>query len=87
MTPVDRDRALLVTERLWLSPLDRLWEPVIDAAVPVLRDLAVIPQDADEQSEAILIQVSTEKFWEQCLQIALESAFKDGGCQPGYPPR
>lgn len=75
VTVIDRERALLVAERLWLSPLDRLWEPVVDAAVPVLRDLAVVPDDPEERTEPILIQVSTEKFWEQCLQVALESAF------------
>jgi hypothetical protein len=75
VTLIDREQALLVAERLWLSPLDRLWESVVDAAAPVLRGLAVVPTDTDERSEAILIQVSTEKFWEQCLQVALESAF------------
>jgi McrBC 5-methylcytosine restriction system component len=73
---VDRERALLAAERLWLSPLDRIWEPAIDAAMPVLRDRAVVPEDGAEMSEAILVHVSTEKFWEQCLELALESAFK-----------
>lgn len=72
---VDRERAVLVAERLWLSPLDRIWEPALDAALPVLRDRAVIPEDGVEDSEALLVHVSTEKFWEQCLELALESAF------------
>jgi hypothetical protein len=72
---VDRERALLTAEHLWLNPLDRIWEPAIDAALPVLRDRAVVPEDGSESSEALLVHVSTEKFWEQCLELALESAF------------
>lgn len=72
---VDRERALLAAERLWVSPLDRIWEPAIDAAVPVLRDRAVIPQDGPASTEAMLVHVSTEKFWEQCLELAFESVF------------
>jgi hypothetical protein len=72
---VDRERALLTAEHLWLNPLDRIWEPAIDAARPVLRDRAVVPEAGSESSEAFLVHVSTEKFWEQCLELALESAF------------
>jgi hypothetical protein len=75
VTLIDRERALLLAERLWLSPLDRLWDPVVAAAAPVLRGLAIVPEDHDETSEAMLIQVSTEKFWEQCLLGALETVF------------
>lgn len=73
---IDRERALLAAERLWLSPLDRIWEPAIDAALPVLRDRAVVPDDGLQSSEVILVHVSTEKFWEQCLELALKSAFR-----------
>jgi len=87
VTLVDRERALLAAERLWLSPLDRIWDPAIDAALPVLRDRAVIPDDGAERTEAMLVHVSTEKFWEQCLELALTSAFKTVGvsrdAQPG----
>lgn len=72
---VDRERALLTAERLWLNPLDRIWEPAIDAALPVLRDRAVVPAKGTDNTEAFLVHVSTEKFWEQCLELALESAF------------
>jgi hypothetical protein len=72
---VDRERAVLIAERLWLSPLDRIWQPAIDAALPVLRDRAVVPEEGTEASEAFLVHVSTEKFWEQCLELALEAAF------------
>ena len=72
---VDRERALLTAEHLWLNPLDRIWEPAIYAALPVLRDRTVVPEDGSESSEALLVHVSTEKFWEQCLELALESAF------------
>jgi 5-methylcytosine-specific restriction endonuclease McrBC regulatory subunit McrC len=73
---VDRERALLTAERLWLSPLDRIWEPALEAALPVLRSRAVVPESGDESTNAMLVHVSTEKFWEQCLELALESAFK-----------
>lgn len=73
---LDRERALLAAERLWLSPLDRDWAPAIDAAVQVLRDRAVVPHDGTATSEAILVHLSTEKFWEQCLELVLKSAFK-----------
>lgn len=73
---VDRERALLTAERLWLSPLDRIWEPAIDAALPVLRNRAIVPKDGADNTDAILVHVSTEKFWEQCLELALGSAFK-----------
>lgn len=84
---VDRERALLTAERLWLSPLDRIWEPALDAAVPVLRDRAVVPDSGAERTHALLVHVSTEKFWEQCLELALESAFRtvavSRNAQPG----
>lgn len=87
VTLVDRERALLAAERLWLSPLDRIWEPAIDAALPVLRDRAVISDDGAERTEAMFVHVSTEKFWEQCLELALTSTFKTVGvsrdAQPG----
>jgi hypothetical protein len=72
---VDRERAVLLAERLWLSPLDRIWEPAIAAALPVLRDRAIVPEDGAESTEAVLVHVSTEKFWEQCLELALGSVF------------
>ena len=74
---IDRERALLTAERLWLGPLDRIWEPALDAALPVLRDRAVVPDSGGERTDALLVHVSTEKFWEQCLELALESAFRD----------
>lgn len=72
---LDRERAARVAEGLWLSPLDRVWEPAIDAALPVLRQQAVGPEDEAESSDALVIHVSTEKFWEQCLELALADAF------------
>lgn len=75
VSPIDRERALLEAERLWINTLDRIWRPAIDAALPVLRNRAVVPEDGAESSEAVLIRVSTEKFWEQCVMLALEGAF------------
>nr|WP_254700936.1 hypothetical protein [Curtobacterium pusillum] len=72
---LDREHAARVAENLWLSPLDRIWEPTIDAALPVLRQQAVMPEDQLDSSGAIAIHVSTEKFWEQCLELALTAAF------------
>lgn len=73
---VDRERAVMTAERLWLGPLDRFWQPALDAAVPVLRNRAVVPESGGEMTEAYLVHVATEKFWEQCLQLALESTFQ-----------
>lgn len=75
VTPIRREQALLAAERLWLGPLDQFWKPAIDAAIPVLRDWAVEPDGGSENTDAILVHVSTEKFWEQCLELALASAF------------
>lgn len=72
---VDRETALLIAERLWLGQLDRLWEPALDAALPVLRGRAIVPQDGSDRIEALLVHISTEKFWEQCLELALKTAF------------
>lgn len=75
VTLLERERALLAAERLWVGPLDLTWKPAVDAALPVLRDWAVSPEDESGSTDAILVQVSTEKFWEQCLEIALSSCF------------
>lgn len=75
VTLIERERALLAAQRLWIGPLDQIWKPAIDAAVPVLQDLAVSPEDNSESSQAMLVHISTEKFWEQSLELALESAF------------
>ena len=75
VTLINREQALRAAERLWLSPLDRIWEPAIASAIPVLRDWAVTPESEVERTDAILVHISTEKFWEQCLELALESAF------------
>lgn len=67
--------ALGNAERLWLGPLDRVWQPALDAALPVLRKNAVVPEDGEEQGEGLAAHISMEKFWEQCLEVALQSAF------------
>lgn len=72
---LDRERALLTAERLWIGQLDRIWAPAIDAAVPVLRNREVTPEDGGADTQALLVRVSTEKFWEQCLELALQNAF------------
>ncbi|WP_341258415.1 5-methylcytosine restriction system specificity protein McrC [Gordonia malaquae] len=87
VTLIDRERAILVAESLWLGPLDQTWKPAIDAALQVLRDWAVEPENGDSTTEALVVHIPTEKFWEQCLEMALEGAFstltvsRDG--QPG----
>lgn len=75
VTLIDRERALLAAESLWLGPLDQIWKPAIDAAMPVLRDWAVAPEPGANSTDALLMQVSTEKFWEQCMELMLETAF------------
>jgi McrBC 5-methylcytosine restriction system component len=76
VTLIDRERALLAAESLWLGPLDQIWKPAIDAAMPVLRDWAVAPEPGASSTETLLVHVSTEKFWEQCMELVLESAFR-----------
>ncbi|MGV0448377.1 5-methylcytosine restriction system specificity protein McrC [Corynebacterium sanguinis] len=75
VTLVSREQALLAAERLWLGPLDQIWKPAIDVAIPVLRDWAVTPESQAKSTDALLVHVSTEKFWEQCVEVALKSAF------------
>lgn len=75
VTLIERERAVLLAESLWLGPLDQIWRPAIDAALPVLRDWAVEPEAGDSATDALLVHISTEKFWEQCLEMVLEGAF------------
>lgn len=75
VTPIDRERAVLAAERLWLGPLDQIWKPALDAALPVLRDWAVVPATGSESAESVLVQIPTEKFWERCLELALRVTF------------
>lgn len=75
VTPIERERALIAAERLWLGPLDRIWEPAVEAALPVLRELSIVPEGGTDDTEAMIVHIAMEKFWEQCLQLALESAF------------
>lgn len=75
VTLIEREQAILLAESLWLSPLDQFWKPAVDAALLVLRGWAVAPEDGLDSTDAMLVHVSTEKFWEQTLELALESAF------------
>lgn len=75
VTLIERERALLLAEAIWVGPFDQIWKPAIDAAVPVLQEWAVSPEGGPENTEAVAMQISTEKFWEQCLELALRSAF------------
>ena len=74
-TLIERELAILTAERLWLGSLDRAWQPALDAALPVLRERAVLPEEGETSGEAVGVHVRMEKFWEQCLQVALETAF------------
>lgn len=73
--PIDCATAAGVAERLHLGPLDRPWQAAVDAAMPVLKDQDVSPQDDAHDSEVVAVLVSTEKVWEQCLEVALETVF------------
>lgn len=75
VTLIDREQALLIAEGTWLGPLDQIWKPAIDAAIPVLRDWAVSPEEGSERTESVAVSISTEKFWEQSLGLALRTAF------------
>lgn len=72
---IERERAILQAERLWLGPLDRAWEPAIDAALPVLRERGIVPEGAETQTGAFAVHIHMEKFWEQCLEMALQGGF------------
>ncbi|NUJ88814.1 hypothetical protein HOW07_12435 [Plantibacter sp. MCCC 1A11337] len=75
VTMIEREQAILQAERLWLGPLDRDWQPAIDAALPVLREHGIAPDDAESSSDAFAVHVRMEKFWEQCLEMALQGSF------------
>lgn len=72
---IERESAVMIAEHLWLGQLDRVWKPAVEAALPVLRGRAIVPESGIGSSEALLVHISTEKFWEQCLELALKSAF------------
>lgn len=76
VTLIEREQAILIAEGLWFGPLDQVWKPAIDAALPVLRNWAVNPEVGNETTDAVLVQVATEKFWEECLATALQRVFK-----------
>jgi len=77
VTPLHREQALLVGERLWLGHLDRPWEAALDAALEVLRDHGPLPADGTTNTDAFIVHVMTEKFWEQVVAESLEMAFGD----------
>lgn len=60
---------------MWLGPLDRAWQPALDAALPLLRERGVVPQAAEASTAAFAVHVKMEKFWEQCLEMALQGVF------------
>ncbi|WP_187776145.1 5-methylcytosine restriction system specificity protein McrC [Antrihabitans cavernicola] len=72
-----RERALLVGERLWLSALERQWQPVVEAALDVLRRYGPTPADGADSSDSFVVHVFSEKFWEQVLHESLNVAFRD----------
>jgi len=72
---IQPEQALILGESLWLGSLDRSWQFALDAALPVLRSHAVAPEYGTDANDGLLVHVSMEKFWEECLEVALESAF------------
>jgi len=75
VTTIPADTALSIVPRVWLSPLERAWQPVLDAAVEVLTRRGPIPADEDITSDAYAAHVMTEKFWEQAVTESLKAAF------------
>ena len=75
VTLVDRERAVLMAQRFWLGPLDRAWQPALEAALPVLRNTGVVPENGDVFGDLISVHIRMEKFWEQCLESALVAPF------------
>jgi hypothetical protein len=58
---IDRERALLTAERLWLGPLDRIWEPALEAALPVLRD--GLDRFGDRDTRWFVREIQLERRW------------------------
>lgn len=79
VTLIGREQALLAAERLWIGPLDRAWKPAVEASTRVLRGLGIVAEDGSENTSTVFMHISTEKFWEQCLQLALDSVFNNLG--------
>lgn len=75
VTPIEKEQAILQAEQLWLGPLDRAWQPALDAALPVLRERGVVPQAAETSAAAFAVHIKMEKYWEQCLEMALQGLF------------
>jgi hypothetical protein len=75
---ISRESAALQADRLWLAPLERNWEPALEAAKRVLREVGTIPEgEPTESVESVAVHVFTEKFWEQALEAILLAAFGD----------
>jgi hypothetical protein len=78
ITLISRESAAFQAGRLWLGPLERSWEPALEAARTVLREVGAVPDSAaTESADSIAIHVFTEKFWEQTLRAILQAAFGD----------
>jgi hypothetical protein len=81
---ISRESAELQADRLWLGPLERNWEPALEAAKPVLRELGIIPEDEPaESADSVAIHVFTEKFWEQTVEAILQAAFGEVSTSAG----
>lgn len=75
---ISRDSAALQADRLWLGPLERNWDPVLQAARHVLRQIGPVPEgEPAESADSIAVHVLTERFWEQALETILRAAFGD----------
>jgi McrBC 5-methylcytosine restriction system component len=77
VTPIHREHALILGERLWLSSLDRNWQPVLEAGLGVLRQYGPTATEGTDDVDAFVVHVLTEKFWEQALAEVLITAFGD----------
>lgn len=63
--------AVSAASSLRFTPSERVWEKVMVAAIAVLRRSAVTPDTGVEKQRNVFFTISTEKFWEECLEIGI----------------
>ena len=77
VTVVPRDTARLAAERMWLTPLDRQWQPLLEEAIKVLSKQGYVPEQGAEPSDGLAVHILSEKCWEFAVGEVLTATFSD----------
>ena len=69
---VQPGHALLMAQRLKLSPSDQAWCKINSLASEVIRGSGLTPGIGEGSQRNLSFSISTEKFWEECLELGLQ---------------